>query len=109
MLHNHLMNSNINKKKQTQLYLLRFSSEQLRVFRSSMSPGRTYGKSSPRLEVRAAEDAFDKLVEDDNNMVEEEEVNDMLQKEENLKAGEENSPVNEASPGLRRSKGRVSR
>ena len=74
-----------------------------------MSPGRTYGKSSPRLEVRAAEEAFDKLVEDDNNVAEEEEVNDMLQKEDNLKAGEENSPVNEASPGLRRSKGRVSR
>ena len=74
-----------------------------------MSPGRTYGKSSPRLEVRAAEEAFDKLVEDDNNVVEEEEVNDMLQKEEKLKAGEENSMDNEASPGLRRSKGRVSR
>ena len=75
-----------------------------------MSPGRTYGKSSPRLEVRAAEEAFDKLVEEDNNMVEmEEKVDDMLHEEENLKAGEENSPANEASPGLRRSKGRVSR
>ena len=35
------------------------------ILRSSLSPGRTYGKSSPRLEVRAAEEAFDKLVEND--------------------------------------------
>ena len=86
------------------MYLLRFSTEQL--FRSSMSPGRTYGKSSPRLEVRAAEDAFDKLVEDDNNM--EEKVDDMMLEEENLKVEEESGLANEGSPGLRRSKGRVS-
>merc|ERR1719341_2340873 len=64
--------------------------------RSSMSPGRTYGKSSPRLEVRAAEEAFDKLVEDDNLVVENEvKVDDVMQEEENLKAGEENSVDNE--------------
>ena len=75
-----------------------------------MSPGRTYGKSSPRLEVRAAEEAFDKLVEEDNNLVEnEDKVDDVMQEEENVKVREENSLDNEASPGLRRSKGRVSR
>ena len=75
-----------------------------------MSPGRTYGKSSPRLEVRAAEEAFDKLVEEDNNLVEnEDKVDIVMQEEENGKAVEENSLDNEASPGLRRSKGRVSR
>ena len=73
--------------------------------RSSLSPGRTYGKSSPRLEVRAAEEAFDKLVEDDKVA----EVEDMQQEEEtSLKAEEVYGLENEASPGLRRSKGRVS-
>ena len=71
---------------------------------SSVSPGRTYGKSSPRLEVRAAEEAFDKLVEDDKVA----EVEDMLQDEESLQAGEVGCLENEASPGLRKSKGRVS-
>ena len=75
------------------------------VFRSNVSPGRTYGKSSPRLEVRAAEEAFDKLVESDKVAEEE----DMLQEKENLKDGREDCLDNEASPGLRRSKGRVSR
>ena len=75
------------------------------VFRSNVSPGRTYGKSSPRLEVRAAEEAFDKLVESDKVAEEE----DMLQEEENLKDGREDCLDNEASPGLRKSKGRVSR
>ena len=75
------------------------------IFRSSLSPGRTYGKSSPRLEVRAAEEAFDKLVEDDKVA----EVEDMLQDEESLQAGEVVGCLeNEASPGLRKSKGRVS-
>ena len=75
------------------------------IFRSSLSPGRTYGKSSPRLEVRAAEEAFDKLVEDDQVA----EVEDMLQDEESLQAGEVVGCLeNEASPGLRKSKGRVS-
>lgn len=76
----------------------------LAFFRSSLSPGRTYGKSSPRLEVRAAEEAFDKLVEDDKVA----EVEDMLQDEESLQAGEVGCLENEASPGLRKSKGRVS-
>ena len=75
------------------------------VFRSNVSPGRTYGKSSPRLEVRAAEEAFDKLVESDKVADEE----NMLQEKENLKDGREDCLDNEASPGLRRSKGRVSR
>ena len=70
---------------------------------SSVSPGRTYGKSSPRLEVKAAEEAFDKLVGDD--MVEEDMV---AEEKENLKAAEENSVGNEASPGLR-SRSRVSK
>ena len=75
------------------------------IFRSSLSPGRTYGKSSPRLEVRAAEEAFDKLVQDDKVA----EVEDMLQDEESLQAGEVVGCLeNEASPGLRKSKGRVS-
>merc|ERR1719222_316791 len=52
--------------------------------RLSLSPGRTYGKSSPRLEVRAAEEAFDRLVEDHKVA----EVEDMLQDEESLQAGE---------------------
>mgnify|MGYP001261864089 CR=1 FL=1 len=79
------------------------------IFRSSLSPGRTYGKSSPRLEVRAAEEAFDKLVEDDQVAeVEDDKVADMLQDEESLQAGEVGCLENEASPGLRKSKGRVS-
>merc|ERR1719209_1829831 len=68
--------------------------------RSSLSPGRTYGKSSPRLEVRAAEEAFDKLVESDNKVAEDVY---MLQEEEeeNLgRVGEEKCLDNEASPGL---------
>merc|ERR1719209_425297 len=67
---------------------------------SSLSPGRTYGKSSPRLEVRAAEEAFDKLVESDNKVAEDVY---MLQEEEeeNLgRVGEEKCLDNEASPGL---------
>ena len=82
------------------------------IFRLSLSPGRTYGKSSPRLEVRAAEEAFDKLVEDDQVAEVEDdkvaEVEDMLQDEESLQAGEVGCLENEASPGLRKSKGRVS-
>ena len=79
------------------------------IFRLSLSPGRTYGKSSPRLEVRAAEEAFDKLVEDDQVAeVEDDKVADMLQDEESLQAGEVGCLENEASPGLRKSKGRVS-
>merc|ERR1711962_1005198 len=38
--------------------------------RSSPSPGRTYGKASPRAESSAAEEAFDKLVEDEEKMEE---------------------------------------
>ena len=71
---------------------------------SSVSPGRTYGKSSPRLEVKAAEEAFDKLVGD--NMVMEEDM--VAEEKENLKTVEENSVGNEASPGLR-SRSRVSK
>ena len=37
------------------------------------------------------------------------EEEDMLQEKENLKDGRENCSDNEASPGLRRRKGRVSR
>ena len=84
----------------------------MNILRSSHSPGRTYGKSSPRLEVRAAEEAFDKLVEDDQVAEVEDdkvaEVEDMLQDEESLQAGEVGCLENEASPGLRKSKGRVS-
>ena len=72
---------------------------------SSVSPGRTYGKSSPRLEVKAAEEAFDKLVGDDMVVMEEDMV---AEEKENLKTVEENSVGNEASPGLR-SRSRVSK
>ena len=72
---------------------------------SSVSPGRTYGKSSPRLEVKAAEEAFDKLVGDNMVVMEEDMV---AEEKENLKTVEENSVGNEASPGLR-SRSRVSK
>ena len=72
---------------------------------SSVSPGRTYGKSSPRLEVKAAEEAFDKLVGDNMEVMEEDMV---AEEKENLKIVEENSIGNEASPGLR-SRSRVSK
>ena len=75
------------------------------LFSSSVSPGRTYGKSSPRLEVKAAEEAFDKLVGDDMVVMEEDMV---AEEKENLKTVEENSVGNEASPGLR-SRSRVSK
>merc|ERR1711962_994787 len=38
--------------------------------RSAPSPGRTYSKASPRAESSAAEEAFDKLVEDEEKMEE---------------------------------------
>ena len=72
---------------------------------SSVSPGRTYGKSSPRLEVKAAEEAFDKLVGDNMVVMEEDMV---AEEKENLKTVEENNVGNEASPGLR-SRSRVSK
>ena len=75
------------------------------LFSSSVSPGRTYGKSSPRLEVKAAEEAFDKLVGDNMVVMEEDMV---AEEKENLKTVEENSVGNEASPGLR-SRSRVSK
>ena len=53
--------------------------------------------------MRAAEEAFDKLVEADDKVAEMEEM--MHEQEE---AGKENFVESEASPGLRRSKGRVS-
>ena len=59
----------------------------LAFFRSSLSPGRTYGKSSPRLEVKAAEEAFDKLVGDNMVVMEEDMV---AEEKENLKTVEEN-------------------
>jgi len=75
--------------------------------RSSTSPGRTYGKASPRVESSAAEEAFDKLVEDEAKM--EEDNAEVVKVPEVVVNNRVVEMVdNEASPGLRRSRGRVS-
>jgi len=75
--------------------------------RSSTSPGRTYGKASPRVESSAAEEAFDKLVEDVAKM--EEDNAEVVKVPEVVVNNRVVEMVdNEASPGLRRSRGRVS-
>merc|ERR1712013_957099 len=71
------------------------------------SPGRTYGKASPRSEASAAEEAFDKLFEDEK--MEEDRAEQVVKVPEvvvNTRVVEVLD--NEASPGLRRSRGRVS-
>jgi len=75
--------------------------------RSSPSPGRTYGKASPRVESSAAEEAFDKLVEDKEKM-EEDKAEVMKVPEVVVNTRVVEMVDNEASPGLRRSRGRVS-
>merc|ERR1719209_249912 len=75
--------------------------------RPTPSPGRTYSKASPRSEASAAEEAFDKLVEDEK--MEEDTVEEVVKMPEvvvNTRVVEVLD--NEASPGLRRSRGRVS-
>ena len=71
------------------------------------SPGRTYGKASPRSEASAAEEAFDKLVEDEKM---EEDTAEQVVKVPGVVVNSRVVEVldNEASPGLRRSRGRVS-